>query len=114
MTPWVNRVRRTTIQPAVSPETTEPPDATFVRRRWVPRHRAEWARGCDQILLEYGAVTGTTIYPERHQARWGARYLIQLLVELDMHPRPELREHTDRKDGGWVWTVEYVRPTRRR
>jgi hypothetical protein len=30
------------------------------------------------------------------------------MVELDMHPRWELREHTERRDGGWRWTVEYV------
>ena len=98
---------------AMSPaETPEAPDATFVHRRWIPHHRAEWARDCNRILLEHGAVTGSTIYRERHQARWGARYLIGLLVELDMHPRPALREHTDRKDGGWAWTIEYVRSAR--
>jgi hypothetical protein len=60
-------------------------------------------------MREYGAVMGTRVYAKRHQARWRARYLIGLLVDLEMHPRWELREHTDRRDGGWAWTVEYVR-----
>jgi hypothetical protein len=32
------------------------PDATFVKRRWIPHQKAEWVRQCDQILREYGAV----------------------------------------------------------
>ncbi len=60
-------------------------------------------------MLEYGAVTGSTVYPKRHQARWRAQSLIRLMVELRMHERWELSEHTDQKQGGWVWTVEHVR-----
>lgn len=84
------------------------PDATFVRRRWVANRRVAWARECDAILLEHGAVTGSTIYPERHHARWRAQSLIKLMVRLDMHERWELREHTDKTEGGWIWTVEYL------
>jgi hypothetical protein len=34
------------------------------------------------------------------------------MVELDMHPRWELREHTERRDGGYAWSVEHVPRTR--
>jgi hypothetical protein len=84
------------------------PDATFVRRRWIPHQKAEYARQANQILREHGGVTGTITYRHRHQARWRAQYLIRLMVELDIHPRWELREHTERVDSGWRWTVEYV------
>jgi hypothetical protein len=85
-----------------------PPDPPAQRRRPISQERVDWARYCDQILDEHGAVTGSHAYPERHQARWRARTLISLMVELRLRDRAELREHTDRRDGGWVWTVEYV------
>lgn len=59
-------------------------------------------------MREYGAVNGSTVYPERHHARWRAQSLIKLMVSLDMYERWELREHTDHKDDGWTWSVEYV------
>jgi hypothetical protein len=86
----------------------QPPGDTFVKRRWVPHHKAEYARECDEILLEHGAVYGTVAYRHRHQARWRAQSLIKLMVELDMHPRWELREHTECVDGGWRWSIERV------
>ena len=64
-------------------------------------------------MLDYGALIGSTIYAKRHQARWKARDLISLMVDLDLHPRGELREHTERRDGGWVWSVEWLPPARR-
>jgi hypothetical protein len=97
----------------VSTDLPREPDATFVKRRWIAHHKAEYARECDEIMREHGAVTGSIAYPQRHQARWRAQYLIKLLVELEMHPRWELREHTDRSGGGWRWTVEYVPSSRR-
>jgi hypothetical protein len=84
------------------------PGDAFVKRRWVSHHKAEYARQCDKILLEHGGVYGTATYRHRHQARWRARYLIDLMVELDMHPRWELREHTERRGGGWGWAIERV------
>jgi hypothetical protein len=60
------------------------------------------------ILVEHGVVLGTTIYPERHQARYRARSLISLMVELDLHPPSALREHTNRHRSGWTWAVELV------
>lgn len=90
----------------------QPPDATFVRRRWISRRRVEWAQDCDRIMREHGAVTSATVYKERHHARWRAQSLIKLMVELELHERWELREHTDRKEGGWTWTVEYLARSR--
>jgi len=86
-----------------------PPDASYVRQRWIPRRRVEWAEQCDRILLEHGAVVGTQVYEQRHQARWKAQALIKLLVDLRMHERGELSEHTERRAGGWSWSVEYLR-----
>jgi hypothetical protein len=50
--------------------------------------------------MEYGSVNGARVYPKIHLARWRAQYLIKLLVELRMHERWQLVEHTDRIDGG--------------
>lgn len=60
-------------------------------------------------MREYGAVVGAVPYEKQHKARYRAQSLIRLLVELRMFERWELAEHVDRKDGGFVWTVEYVR-----
>jgi alkanesulfonate monooxygenase SsuD/methylene tetrahydromethanopterin reductase-like flavin-dependent oxidoreductase (luciferase family) len=83
------------------------------RRRRISRRRADWARDADRIMLEHGAVFGS-VYAKRDQARWKARDLIALMVDLDLHPRSELREHTDRRDPGWVWAVEWIPPVRNR
>jgi hypothetical protein len=48
------------------------------------------------------------VYPTRDQARWQGRSLIALLVDLRLRDRSELRGHTDRLHGGWVWTIEYL------
>lgn len=85
-----------------------PPDAVLVRQRWIPLDTVEWVKQCDRIMVEHGAVTGETAYPARHQARHRARRLIRLMVELRLHERYELVEHTDRRRGGWTWTVEYT------
>lgn len=85
----------------------EPPDAVYVRQRWIPLATVEWVKGCDRIMVEHGAVTGSTIYQERHQARHRARKLIRLMVELRLHDREQLVEHVGLHSGGYVWTVEY-------
>lgn len=85
-----------------------PPDDYFTRARYIRPSDAEWVTYCNGILMEHGAVTGRTIYENRHKARWQARRLIRLMVELRIHERWQLREHVDRKDGGWRWTVEYL------
>jgi hypothetical protein len=86
----------------------EPPDATLVNRRWVPNGTVEWAKQAAGIMHEHGAVSGNRLYPRRHQARWRAQRLMRLMVDLGLHERWELGEHTDEHNGdGWVWTVEY-------
>jgi hypothetical protein len=87
----------------------EAPDATFVRHRWIKHADRDWAKEADRIMREYGAVTSGVVYTHRHQARWRAQKLIRLMVELSLHERWQLAEHTDHKDGGWIWTVEYKR-----
>jgi hypothetical protein len=86
------------------------PDVPRRRKRRIPQRRVDWAQECDRILMEYGSVHGSRAYPERHRARWKARYVIRLLVESGLRARSELREHTDRGDGGYTWAVEYVGP----
>jgi hypothetical protein len=78
------------------------------RRGPISRNRIERARYADRIMLEYGVVEGTRVYAQRHQARWQARSMIALMVELRLHERSELREHTYRRDGGWSWAIENV------
>jgi len=82
-------------------------DAVLVNRRWVKMGNVEMARQAHAILVEHGVVFGTVIWPERHQARWRARRLIDLLVGLDLHERWELVEHANRRGDGWAWSVEY-------
>ena len=93
---------------AVQLEPPEPPSDTFRRARWVPTYRVEWAEQCDRIMRSHGAVYGSNVYPARHLARWRAKYLIKLMVELGLHERWELVEHTEHRGTGWVWSVEYV------
>ena len=69
---------------------------------------AEWAHCADEILREHGAVCGGTLYRERHQARYQAQKLMRLMVQLGLHERCSLREHTEPRRGGWGWAVEYV------
>lgn len=87
----------------------EPPDATYVRSRWVPSHIVDWVNDCDAILREHGSVQGAVGYEKRYQARWRAQRLIRLMVELRLHQRWQLVEHTSRKPNGWTWSVEYLK-----
>ena len=59
-------------------------------------------------MRHYGAVEGSTVYSNRNTARWHAQALIRLMVELRLHARDELREHTERSGNGFVWSVEYL------
>ena len=85
-----------------------PPRDELIRRRWIPSSRVDFVRRADAIMLEHGSVHGQVIYETRHKARWKARYLIDLMVDLRLHQRWELREHVERKDGGYMWAVEYL------
>jgi hypothetical protein len=86
----------------------EAPDATYTRQRWVQRRTVDWVHEADSIMLEHGAVVGTGVLEHRYQARWRAQRLIRLMVELRLHERWELKEHTERRPAGWGWSVEYV------
>lgn len=59
-------------------------------------------------MLEYRAVVFSTVVQERHQADWTGKKLTRLMVELGLHDRREIRYHTEPKDGGWIWSVEYL------
>ena len=84
------------------------PDAVYARQRWIPLHRVDYAKEASEILHEHGGLNGTKIYEKRHQARWQAQALIRLLVELRMFERKELSEHTEKRHGGYIWSVEYL------
>jgi hypothetical protein len=95
---------------SVQPDSPRPPDDARVRARHIPFRYVQWARECDEIMVEYGSVEGSIHYPKRQRARWRAKYLIRLLVDLRIHDRDELLEHTDEMpDGQWSWTVELRR-----
>lgn len=85
-----------------------PPDSVLVKRRRISIDKAAWARDCLKIMQEYGEVQGRTIYAKRDAARWRARYLIDKIVALELAQRWQLMEHVERKDGGYVWIVEYT------
>ena len=86
------------------------PGEAWVPRRQVSREDRAWAVRADEIMVEHGLVAGADTYPRRHHARWRARKLIGLMVDLGIHNRRELREHTTAHRDGWVWAVEYLGP----
>lgn len=86
----------------------DPPDGAYVRQRWIKRELVDWANAADRILIEHGAVRGRQVYERRHVARWRAQKLINLMVALGIHERWQLAEHTEKRPGGWGWTVEYL------
>jgi hypothetical protein len=86
----------------------DPPDAVYTRQRWIPQYKVQWAKECDQILMEHGAVVGNKVYEYRYQARHRAQYLMKMFESLGMHYRWELKEHTERRSDGWAWSVEYL------
>jgi hypothetical protein len=93
-------------------EALGPPSEVYVRRRQMPAYRVAWAKEAFDLMLNYGAVSGRTIYARRHEARWRARYLMDKLVVLELADRSEMHGHVDRADGGFTWMVEYL-PVRR-
>lgn len=84
------------------------PADELVRRRWLAGRTVDWVRRADAVMVEHGAVHGATVYEKRHRARWQARRLIGLMVDLHLHERWELREHVERKQDGYVWAVEFL------
>lgn len=94
--------------PTPEDDTPKPPGEAFIRHRWIKPDDIEWAQDSDKILLEHGAVKGSRVYSERHHARWRARKLIKLMVDLRIHERWQLKEHVNRESGGYVWHIEYL------
>lgn len=90
------------------PAAVRPPDAAYVRQRWIPRKTVDWVEECDAILSSHGVAVGQKRYATRDSARHHARRLKRLLVELRMREEWELREHMEQVDGGWIWSVEYL------
>lgn len=84
------------------------PDAVLVRQRWIPIDKVDWAKRANAFLCDHGMVESVRVHPTRPSARHHAQYLMRIMVELRMHQRWELREHTYRKGDGWGWTVEYT------
>jgi hypothetical protein len=82
-----------------------PPDAIYVRQRWIPQRVVDWVEDTDKILLEYGAVRGTVRYNYR-SARWHAQKLIKYMVAL-LLLLPLLSEHVEPRGDGYLWFVEY-------
>lgn len=93
---------------AVSDEPVDPPGDEFIRSRWISAKRGAWARECNDILSSHGAVHGGRLFEKRHQARWRAQALIDVLVGLRLRERHELAEHTEKTSGGYKWSVEYL------
>lgn len=90
------------------PAPVEPPDPAYAKQRWIPHTTVKWANQCDDILVKHGVVVGTKRYRTRDGARHHARRLKRLLVELRKHEAWQLREHMEKVDGGWIWSVEYL------
>lgn len=101
------RRHRTAWQVMGSSDAVSPPDAVYIRQRWINQHKREYAAECNKILVQHGAVRGDELFPQRHHARWRAQYLIRLLVALRLRERWELAEHVEKRPGGWQWSVEY-------
>jgi hypothetical protein len=86
----------------------QPPRDELVRRRWLSANKVEYARQADAIMREHGSVASPKLYETRHKARWRARYLIDLMVDLRLHDRWQLREHVERTPSGYRWAVEFL------
>jgi hypothetical protein len=95
---------------AVEQDAPKPPDAVYVRQRWIPIRVRDWVMQCNAILLEYGAVHGRETYQRKTQARYKSRKLKKLMVELRLHEGWQLVEHTEKTADGWVWSLEYIPP----
>lgn len=92
----------------MSRDPVEAPDPIYVRQRWIKPEDVEWVRECDRIMVRHGSVHSANSYAKRSTARNRANKLIKLMVELRLHEKWQLVEHTNRKGDGWTWAVEYV------
>jgi hypothetical protein len=91
---------------SVANEPVEPPNAVYTHQRFIKSETVEWVEECDRILTAYGLVRCTGIHEKRKTARNRCERLIRYMVDLKMHERWELIQHVERKDGGYIWSVE--------
>lgn len=108
----MGRQKGTSGYEGVSTSEFEPPSEILVNRRWIKPHLVEWGLQADAYLRGHGSVQGTEVYEQQWKARNRARKLIDLLVDLELYERWELKEHTNRvpksKGAGYMWAVEYL------
>lgn len=90
------------------PDPVTPPDAVFIRARWISKLKRDYAADCNRILTEHGAVYGDRLYPKRRAARYRAQYLRDLLIRLNLREPWEVGEHVEKTPGGYRWAVEYL------
>lgn len=87
------------------------PDAPadiLVRARWVRGADRAWADRCNQIMMEHGIVSSKRAYDKRTTAKRRAARLRTLLARLGLHEEWQMVTHTERKDNGWCWHLEYI------
>lgn len=90
------------------PAPIEPPADVYVKQRYIRRDLVQWVEECDEIMVKHGLVVGSLTYTTKNRARYPARNLKRLMVELRKHDAWQLREHVERAGDGWVWSVEYL------
>jgi hypothetical protein len=88
----------------------EPLGESYRRFRWIKPVDVEWARRCDRIMLEYGAIRGQLVYDSHREARGRALRLIRLWADLGLRSRSEVHAHVNRVEGGWAWAIQLARP----
>ena len=86
----------------------KPPDERYTGHRTIARRWQDWAHESDRIMMEHGEVEGSIAYKRRHQARWRAQRLIDLMLRMGLHQRWQIRERTWETPDGWCWSVEYI------
>lgn len=84
------------------------PHPGYVRQRFLPSVRVENAYEAHEILMRCGLVFGALNYRNQNAARWAMRRVLGDLVALRLHARDELQGHLEAREGGWIWSIEYL------
>jgi hypothetical protein len=63
-------------------------------------------RHAAQLLAQHGAVGDGQVWPERHLARWRAQRLIDLMEQMGLRQRWELRQRVWAVGDGFQWAVQ--------
>ena len=85
-----------------------PPDATYVKQRWIPLARIEYLKHCSSILVGHGSVVADESYRTRDAARGHVRRIRDDMVDLRLHESWQLRQHVEKINGSWIWSIEYL------